>query len=299
MVYLLDTTTVAAQEPQIMIQHLELNPEKSLGISVTGEYTTVYIIQDTTDYVAIINPYWSDTSQISQPIFKYQADQVRMWDNLIVAGYGAFTLIEIHLRTEKLFIHNRLYNRVVLRSSKGYGHKLKYKFLHLQTDDYSMVDIESPIEAEDIRMIAEKNSIIYYDTYTADNYSENTKDNAIIYGGIRNGESQANKHNLLTYKTDGYKPFEPKQIRYRPAQRIHLRLSSALLNGGLTATSGLGWKEETYPESQIAYPSMKTTLGSHQVELPQTLCHWDRGRLLLQPLPIQRPLCGLHRFRLE
>lgn len=266
-VFLLAATTVAAQEPQIMIQHLEINPEKALGISVTGEYTTVYIIQDTTDYVAIINPYWSDTSQISQPIFKYQADQVRMWDNLIVAGYGAFTLIEIHLRTEKLFIHNRLYNRVVLRSSKGYGHKLKYKYLHLQTDDYSMVDIESPIEAEDIRMIAEKNSIIYYDTYTADNYSENTKDNAIIYGGIRNGESQANKHNLLTYKTDGYKPFEPKRMRYRPAQRIHLRLSTALLNGGRTATSGLGWKEETYPESHIAYPSMKTTLGSHQVEL--------------------------------
>jgi hypothetical protein len=127
--FLLAATTVAAQESQKMIQHLELNPEKSLGICVTGEYTTVYIIQDTTDYVAIINPYWSDTTQISQPIFKLQADRLQadrdhMVVNLTVGGYGAFTLIEIHLRTEKLFIYNRLYNRVILRSPKGYGQKL-------------------------------------------------------------------------------------------------------------------------------------------------------------------------------
>ena len=250
-----------------MIQHLELNPEKSLGISVTGEYTTVYIIQDTTDYVAIINPYWNDTTQVSQPIFKLLADRDHMFDNLIVGGYGAFTLIEIHLRTEKLFLYSRLYNRVTLSTATGYRHKLKYKSLSVQTDDYSLVDIESPVEAEDIQMIAEKNSLIRYYSYTAENYSENTKENAIIYGGERNGESLVSKHHVTNYKTEGYKPFEPKRMRYRPAQRIHLRLSTALLNGGLTATSGLGWKEETYPESQIAYPSMKTTLGSHQVEL--------------------------------
>ena len=265
-VLLLAAVGAAAQEPQKIVQHLDLNPEKTLMITVSGEYTTVYIYQDTVDYVSILTPNMIDTAQITQPLFKYE-ERTNLPDHLMVGGFGAYTVFEIHLRTEKLFLYSRLYNRVTLSTATGYRHKLKYKSLSVQTDDYSMVDIESPVEAEDIQMIAEKNSLIRYYSYTAENYSENTKENAIIYGGERNGKSLVSKHHVTNYKTEGYKPFEPKQIRYRPAQRIHLRLSSALLNGGLTATSGLGWKEETYPESQIAYPSMKTTLGSHQVEL--------------------------------
>ena len=265
-VLLLAAVGAAAQEPQKIVQHLDLNPEKTLMITVSGEYTTVYIYQDTVDYVSILTPNMIDTAQITQPLFKYE-ERTNLPDHLMVGGFGAYTVFEIHLKTEKLFLYSRLYNRVTLSTATGYGHKLKYKSLSVQTDDYSMVDIESPVEAENILMIAEKNSLIRYHSYTADIYSENTKENAIIYGGERNGEPQYSKHHVTEYKTEGYKPFEPKQIRYRPAQRIHLRLSSALLNGGLTATSGLGWKEETYPESQIAYPSMKTTLGSHQVEL--------------------------------
>lgn len=265
-VLLLAATSVAAQEPQKIVQHLDLNPDKELMIIVTGDYTTVNIYQDTVDYVSILTPDLIDTVHITQPLFRLEKEDYS--PHLFVGGYGAYTFFEIHIRTEKLYLYNRFYNRVSILSAKGYGrHKLKYKELSIQTDDYSLVEITSPVEAENIIMIAEKNSLIRYDSYTAEEYSENTKENAIIYGGMRNGESLAPKHHVLDYKTEGYKPFEPKRLRYRPAQRIHLRLSSAFLNGGLTALSGLGWKEDQYVEDHVTYPAMKTTLGSHQVEL--------------------------------
>ena len=201
-VLLLAAVGAAAQEPQKIVQHLDLNPEKTLMITVSGEYTTVYIYQDTVDYVSILTPNMIDTAQITQPLFKYE-ERTNLPDHLMVGGFGAYTVFEIHLKTEKLFLYSRLYNRVTLSTAAGYRHKLKYKSLSVQTDDYSMVDIESPVEAEDIQMIAEKNSLIRYYSYTAENYSENTKENAIIYGGERNGESLVSKHHVTNYKTEG------------------------------------------------------------------------------------------------
>ncbi|MBQ6068468.1 MAG: hypothetical protein IJK84_03100 [Bacteroidales bacterium] len=252
--------TVAAQEPTKLIQRLDLSSQKYLMIHVGGEYASVAIYQDTTDYVAVNNPQWNDSSQTSQPLFELtQNDFLHI---LWVGGNARAGVIEIHTKRSDLDISSRLYNHVGIFAAKAHD-TIRLRTLRVRTDDYSMVEIAVPLVAEDVQLIAEKHSTIYYDSYAAERYSENTKENGIIYGGMRNGESLAKNHRLFDYNTEGYKLME---YRYRPAQRLHLSLTAALLSAGSKPLSGFGWTENHYVED-YPYPDIKTTLGCYQLTL--------------------------------
>ncbi|MBR3487872.1 MAG: hypothetical protein IKH33_01000 [Bacteroidales bacterium] len=248
----------AAQEPTKLIQRLDLSSQKYLMIHVGGEYASVAIYQDTEDYVAVRNPLWNDSSLTSQPLF--ELTQNDFLHTLWVGGNARAGAIEIHTKRNDLDIYSRLYNHVGVYAAKAHD-TVRLRSIRVQTDDYSMVEIGSPLVAEDVQLIAEKHSTIYYHSYAAERYSENTKESGIIYGGMRNGESLAKRHGLFNYNTDGYKLLE---YRYRPAQRLHLSLTAALLSAGSKPLSGFGWTENRYVED-YPYPEMKTTLGCYQL----------------------------------
>ena len=258
LILLFAALTAAAQEPTKLVQRLDLSSQKYLMIHIGGEYTSVAIYQDTADYVAVSNPLWNDSAQTSQPLF--ELTQSDILHTLWVGGNARSGVIEIHTKRDNLDIYSRLYNHVGINTKAG--DTVRLRSIRLQADDYSMMEIESPLVAEDVMLVAEKHSTIYYHTYQAERYSENTKDYGIIYGGMRNGESLAKKHHLLEYNTDGYKMFEH---RYRPAQRLHLSVTAALLSAGRKPLSGFGWTENTYPDREVAFPDMKTTLGCYQL----------------------------------
>lgn len=260
MLFLLAALGATAQEPTKLIQRLDLSSQKYLMIHVGGEYTSVVIYQDTEDYVAVRNPLWNDTSLTSQPLF--ELTQSDFFYTLWVGGNARTGVIEIHAKRDNLDIYSCLYNHVGVYPAKA-GDTVRLRSIRVQTDDYSMVEIGSPLLAEDVRLIAEKHSSIYYHTYMAERYSENTKESGIIYGGIRNGESLAKKHRLFDYNTEGYKLMEH---RYRPAQRLHLSVTAALLSAGSKPLSGFGWTENRYYED-YPYPEMKTTLGCYQLTM--------------------------------
>lgn len=259
MMFLLAALGGAAQEPTKLIQRLDLSSQKYLMIHVGGEYASVAIYQDTEDYVAVRNPLWNDSAQTSQPLF--ELTQSDFLYTLWVGGNARAGMIEIHTKRDNLDIYSRLYNHVGIFSAKS-GDTVRLRSIRLQADDYSLVEIVAPLVAEDVQLIAEKHSTIYYHTYMAERYSENTKDHGIVYGGMRNGESLAKKHHLFDYNTDGYKMFEH---RYRPAQRLHLSVTAALLSAGSKPLSGFGWTENQYPESTDPFPETKTTLGCYQL----------------------------------
>ena len=202
MMFLLAALGGAAQEPTKLIQRLDLSSQKYLMIHVGGEYASVAIYQDTEDYVAVRNPLWNDSAQTSQPLF--ELTQSDFFYTLWVGGNARAGMIEIHTKRDNLDVYSRLYNHVGIYSAKA-GDTVRLRSIRLQADDYSLVEIAAPLVAEDVQMIAEKHSTIYYHTYQAERYSENTKESGIIYGGMRNGESLAGKHHLLDYSTEGYK----------------------------------------------------------------------------------------------
>ena len=257
---LLTALTASAQPPNKMVQYLDLSSQKYLNINVTGYYLTVVLYQDTVDYVALSDPLWSDTAMLTHPFFELNSNGPvnALW----VYGHGRNGIVEIHTRRDDLYLSNRYYNHVYVST---HSDTLRYRRVQIQSDDFSMVELTAPLVAEEVLMMAEKSSIIYYKSYTAETYSENTKDHAIIYGGIRNGESQVNKHGLDNYTTDGKRPSFLWQ--YRPNQRLHFSFTAALLRAGRTTMSGFGWKEDTYPDEEIAFPTMKTALSNYQAEM--------------------------------
>ena len=251
----------AAQEPTKLIQRIDLSSQKYLTIHVGGEYASVLIYQDTEDYVAVRNPLWNDSALTITPLFELtQADFIH---TLWVGGNARTGVIEIHTKRDNLDVYSRLYNHVGVCAAKT-GDTLRLRSVHLQADDYSLMEIMSPMVAEDVMLVAEKHSTIYYHTYMAERYSENTKDHGIIYGGERNKESLASRHHLQEYTTDGYKMFKH---RYRPAQRLHLSATAALLSVGCKPLSGFGWAENSYPDNTVPFPDLKTTLGCYQLTL--------------------------------
>lgn len=260
MMFLLAALGAAAQEPTKLIQRLDLSSQKYLMIHVGGEYASVAIYQDTEDYVAVRNPLWNDSSLTSQPLF--ELTQNDFLHTLWVDGNARAGAIEIHTKRNDLNIYSRLYNHVGVYAAKAHD-TVRLRSIRVQTNDYSMVEIGSPLVAEDVQLIAEKHSTIYYHSYAAERYSENTKESGIIYGGMRNGESLAKKHHLFDYNTEGYKLME---FRYRPAQRLHLSVTAALLSGGSEPLSGFGWTENHYIED-YPYPDLKTTLGCYQLTM--------------------------------
>ena len=251
----------AAQEPTKLVQRMDLSSQKYLMIHVGGEYASVAIYQDSEDYVAVSNPVWNDSAQTSQPLF--ELTQTEFFYTLWVGGNARAGVIEIHTKRDNLDIYSRLYNHVGVYAVQAHD-TVRLRSIRVQTDDYSMVEIGTPLVAEDVQLIAEKHSTIYYHTYMAERYSENTKEHGIIYGGMRNGASLAKKHGLFDYNTEGYKMFEH---RYRPAQRLHLSVTAALLSAGSEPLSGFGWGESAYMERVIPYPEMKTTLGCYQLTM--------------------------------
>ncbi len=256
---LLASLTAAAQEPTKLVQYLDLSSQKYLSIIVNGEYLTVVVYQDTVDYVALRDPLWSDTAMLSQPFFELNSND--FLHTLHVYGTGRNGVIEIHTKRDNLSLVSRYYNHVYVGTTSD---TLRFTQVHVQADDFSLVEFTAPVVADNMVLIAEKSSIIYYHTYNALDYSENTKDNAIIYGGMRNGESLVSKHGIGDYTTDGNKLFKRY---YSPDKRLHFSFSAALLNAGGSTMSGLGWTEETYPDEEVPYPTMKTTLGSYQGEM--------------------------------
>lgn len=259
MLLLLVSFGSSAQEASKLVQYVDLSSQKQLTIIVSGHYTTVLVYQDTVDYVAICDPLWSDTASLNHPFFQLTGND--FITTLAVFGEGRTGVVEIHLKQNNLNLINRHYNHVFITSEND---TLKYDHVQIQTDEYSTVELLRPLVANNVVMTAEKFSSIYYSSYSAEHYSENNMNNAIIQGEMRNGKvPDPRKNSGYNYKTEGTRS---SIRRFRPEDRIHLSLTAALLTGGSSTFSPLGFRVNYFPED-VFYPEFETTLGSYIGEL--------------------------------
>ena len=235
---LLVSLTSVAQEPEMLVQHLDLSSQRRLFICVFGEYTTVNIYQDTADYVALRWPLAADTALMRKAISIQDYD---FFSVLNVSGLNRQGIFEVHLKRKNFDICVNYYNHVYIGTANPRD-TLRLTQLHVQANDYSMVNIERYVVADDVVLLAEDNSRIVYHRYDAERYSENTNDNGVIHGGLRNGEMQVDVDNLFDYSTDGYEYYYKKKKSPQVADRIHLGVMGSLLTFGDSPLNGFGWK---------------------------------------------------------
>lgn len=245
----------SAQEASKLVQYVDLSSQKQLTIIVSGHYTTVLVYQDTVDYVAICDPLWSDTASLNHPFFQLTGND--FITTLAVFGEGRTGVVEIHLRRDDLCLVSRYYNHVYLTSESD---TLKYDHVQIQTDEYSTVELLRPLVANNVVMTAEKFSSIYYSSYSAEHYSENNMNNAIIQGEMRNGKvPDPRKKNGYNYKTEGTRS---SIRRFRPEDRLHLSFTAALLTAGSSTLSPIGFEINHYND-QLYYPEFQNTIGCY------------------------------------
>lgn len=235
---LLASVPLRAQQPEMLVQYLDLSSQKRLTFLVHGEYTTVNIYQDTVDFVAIRCPLAVDTAYMSES-FSLSETQDHFHSTLWIGGIGRQGIFEVHTKRKDIDICVQYYNSVRLCTVDPRD-TLRLNTLHVQTNDFSTMAIaRMMLVAQDVFLLAEDCSRITYNGYMAEHYSENTKDNGVIYGGTRNGESQASKHHLLEYDTEGYDAF---RWHYHAADRLHFSFIGSLLTLGERPLSGFGWR---------------------------------------------------------
>lgn len=268
MLLLLSAWSSRAQQPEMLVQYLDLSSQRHLTFFVEGEYTTVNIYQDTVDFVAIRYPLAADTAHMNESFFLTDVCN-GSFATLCIMGIGRQGIFEVHTKRKDIDICVRYYNTVGLCAAKPHD-TIRLNTLRVQANDFSMVSVNPMLVAQNVFLLAEDCSRITYHRYKAERYSENTKDNGVIYGGTRNGESQASKHHLLEWNTEGYDPFPlHNRKHYHAADRLHLSLIGSLLTLGESPLSGFGWARKLVTSDAYGpfqFQHTRTTPTSFQAE---------------------------------
>lgn len=160
--------------PIILTQRLPWAPA---SINVGGT-CNIDVVIDTANYVAIITSgSFADADSMKFPAGKITMDEATKRltiDNSISIKKG----IQVHTSSPDVTIDASQYSSVVLRSASGVEAKLDH--LVLKSDNFAIINVESPIEATEINIDAKSYSWIRYTEIEGKHKQTNVRGNARV-----------------------------------------------------------------------------------------------------------------------
>ncbi len=260
---------MAQYQPVRMVQPLSVSHYRSLVVSVYGN-GHVNVVQDVDDYVVFHLCTADDTATLPDGI-------MRVWDSdfgygdILITSYPTVLNVELHLKTDNLYIAACEYSTVNLTSANNRD-SLVYNSLTLQADDHATVMTERHVHAETIRLRASYFGLVRCYSYTSPLYEETHWGNGIIRVGVRNGDIDHSMAKEMTTLGNT----RMSMVRYKPIERVHLSLLAGFHNWGTSQLNGLAGTEYVFDYRDVAYwernawedaASARTTLGNLQLEL--------------------------------
>lgn len=262
-------TATAQYQPVRMVQPLSVSHYRSLIVNVYGN-GRVNVVQDVDDYVVFHLCTADDTATLPDGIMK-------VWDsdfgygNIGITSYPTVLNVELHLKTDNLYISACDYSTVNLTSANNRD-SLVYNSLTLQADDHATTMTERHVHAETIRLRASYFGLVRCYSYTSPLHEETHWGNGIIRVGVRNGEYDHNTAMEMTTLGNT----RVSMVRYKPIERVHLSLLVGFHNWGTSQLNGLAGTEYVSDYRDVAYwernawedaASARTNLGNLQLEL--------------------------------
>ena len=262
-------TAMAQYQPVRMVQPLNVSHYRSLVVSVYGN-GHVNVVQDVDDYVVFHLCTADDTATLPDGIMK-------VWDsdfgygNIGITSYPTVLNVELHLKTDNLYITACDYSTVNLTSANNRD-SLVYHSLTLQADDHATTMTERHVHAETIKLRASYFGLVRCYSYTSPLHEETHWGNGIIRVGVRNGEYDHNTAKEMTTLGNT----RMSMVRYKPIERVHLSLLAGFHNWGTSQLNGLAGTEYVSDYRDVAYwernawedaASARTNLGNLQLEL--------------------------------
>ena len=262
-------TAMAQYQPVRVVQPLNVSHYRSLVVNVFGN-GRVNVVQDVDDYVVFHLCTADDTATLPDGIMK-------VWDsdfgygNIGITSYPTVLNVELHLKTDNLYITACDYSTVNLTSANN-GDSLVYNSLTLQADDHATTMTERHVHAETIKLRASCFGLVRCYSYTSPLHEETHWGNGIIRVGVRNGEYDHNTAKEMTTLGNT----RMSMVRYKPIERVHLSLLAGFHNWGTSQLNGLAGTEYVFDYRDVAYwersawedaASARTNLGNLQLEL--------------------------------
>lgn len=262
-------TAMAQYQPVRMVQPLSVSHYRSLIVIVFGN-GRVNVVQDVDDYVVFHLCTADDTATLPDGIMKVW-DSDYGYGNIGIMSYPTVLNVELHLKTDDLYISACDYSTVNLTSANNRD-SLVYNSLTLQADDHATVMTERHVHAETIRLRASYFGLVRCYSYTSPLYEETHWGNGITRVGVRNGEFD----NSMAKEMTTLGNTRMSMVRYKPIERVHLSLLVGFHNWGTSQLNGLAGTEYVFDYRDVAYwernawedaASARTTLGNLQLEL--------------------------------
>ena len=262
-------TAMAQYQPVRMVQPLNVSHYRSLVVSVYGN-GHVNVVQDVNDYVVFYLCSADDTATLPDGIMK-------VWDsdfgygNIGITSYPTVLNVELHLKTDNLYITACDYSTVNLTSANNRD-SLVYNSLTLQADDHATAMTERHVHAETIKLRASCFGLVRCYSYTSPLHEETHWGNGIIRVGVRNGDLDHSTAQEMTTLGNT----RMSMVRYKPIERVHLSLLAGFHNWGTSQLNGLAGTEYVFDYRDVAYwersawedaSSARTNLGNLQLEL--------------------------------
>lgn len=262
-------TAMAQYQPVRMVQPLNVSHYRSLVVSVYGN-GHVNVVQDVDDYVVFYLCSADDTATLPDGIMK-------VWDsdfgygNIGITSYPTVLNVELHLKTDNLYITACDYSTVNLTSANNRD-SLVYNSLTLQADDHATTMTERHVHAETIKLRASYFGLVRCYSYTSPLHEETHWGNGIIRVGVRNGDLDHSTAQEMTTLGNT----RMSMVRYKPIERVHLSLLAGFHNWGTSQLNGLAGTEYVSDYRDVAYwersawedaASARTNLGNLQLEL--------------------------------
>lgn len=264
-----ELTAMAQYQPVRMVQPLNVSHYRSLVVSVYGN-GHVNVVQDVDDYVVFHLCTADDTATLPDGI-------MRVWDsdfgygNILITSYPTVLNVELHLKTDNLYITACDYSTVNLTSANNRD-SLVYNSLTLQADDHATTMTERHVHAETIKLRASYFGLVRCYSYTSPLHEETHWGNGIIRVGVRNGDLDHSTAQEMTTLGNT----RMSMVRYKPIERVHLSLLAGFHNWGTSQLNGLAGTEYVFDYRDVAYwernawedgASARTNLGNLQLEL--------------------------------
>ncbi len=262
-------TAMAQYQPVRVVQPLNVSHYRSLIVNVFGN-GRVNVVQDVDDYVVFHLCTADDTATLPDGI-------MRVWDsdfgygNILITSYPTVLNVELHLKTDNLYISACDYSTVNLTSANNRD-SLVYNSLTLQADDHATTMTERHVHAETIKLRASYFGLVRCYSYTSPLHEETLWGNGIIRVGVRNGEYDLSMAKEMTTLGNT----RMSMVRYKPIERVHLSLLAGFHNWGTSQLNGLAGTEYVFDYRDVAYwernawedgASARTNLGNLQLEL--------------------------------
>ena len=262
-------TAMAQDQPVRMVQPLSVSHYRSLIVIVFGN-GRVNVVQDVDDYVVFHLCTADDTATLPDGIMKVW-DSDYGYGNIGIMSYPTVLNVELHLKTDDLYISACDYSTVNLTSANNRD-SLVYNSLTLQADDHATVMTERHVHVETIRLRASYFGLVRCYSYTSPLHEETHWGNGIIRVGVRNGDLDHSTAQEMTTLGNT----RMSMVRYKPIERVHLSLLAGFHNWGNNQLNGLAGTEYVSDYRDVAYwernawedaASARTNLGNLQLEL--------------------------------